>query len=145
MILSKNHFFLVLFSILIIPVLLQKFIWLAGSRQTNGICSFIGKEYAGQMVYSYSVIAFPLGSDTVWFNGRNGILYQEGAIVPVRHQVNNPADARINSFISIWGDTLVYGGIPVLILLAIFLHPQIVPFGRRVRIRISKPFFSVLR
>lgn len=106
--------------------------------------SFVGKRYAGQMMYTYSVIWFMSGKDTVWFNGKNEILYEEGHPVPVRYSRKNPADAKLNVFISIWGDTLVYGCIPVLILLVIFSHPHIIPYRSKIRLNTSKPFIEVI-
>ena len=104
--------------------------------------SFVGKRYSGQMVYTYSVVWFLAGRDTVWFNGKNYILYKEGEQVPVRYQRSKPKDARLNVFIAIWGDTLIYGGIPFLILLVIAVHPQIVPYGSKIILSRQKPFVS---
>ena len=39
------------------------------------------------MDHIYSVIWFMAGKDTVWFNGRNNILFEENQIVPVRYQL----------------------------------------------------------
>lgn len=144
MIIQRTHFFLVLFGILIIPFLTQKIVWLAGSKKVDGIMSFVGKKYAGQMVYTYSVIWFKVGCDTIWFNGRNGILFEEGQRVPVRYQENDPEDARLNMFLAIWGDTLVYAGMPVLVLLIVFLHPQIVPYRSKIRMNTNRPFIEVV-
>src|SRR5688500_13732965 len=115
MLLPRTRFFLMLFIVLIIPIIANKLIWLAGSTKTNGTMSFVGKKYAGQMVYTYSVVWFMAGKDTIWFNGRNDIIFKEGEQVPVRYQKKNPANARLNVFLAIWGDTVVYGGIPFLI------------------------------
>lgn len=96
------------------------------------------------MVYRYAVIWFIVGKDTVWFNGRNDILFEEGEQVPVRYQQKDPADAKLNVFLAIWGDTLIYGGIPVLMLLVIFLHPQIVPYRSKIRLNTTRPFIMIV-
>lgn len=144
MLLNRTAFFVLLFSILIIPMVAYKLLWLVGSKKTNGTVSFIGKKYAGQMVYTYSVIWFMADQDTVWFNGRNGIILPEGETLSVRYREKEPDDARINVFLAIWGETMVYGGIPVLILLAVFFHPQIIPYRSKVLLTYRKPFLCIV-
>jgi hypothetical protein len=142
MAIRRTYFFLLLFTILIVPFIIYKIVWLAGSEKTYGKMSFIGKTFSGQMDDVYSVISFMVGKDTIWFNGRNNIFFEEGETLPVRYQPNNPVDAKVNVFLAIWGDTLVYGGIPVLILIVIFVHPQIVPYRSRIQLTVRKPFFK---
>jgi hypothetical protein len=144
MIIRRRYFFLALFSLLIIPFVAQKIIWLAGSKMTTGTMSFIGKSFSGQMDNVYSVIWFMHGKDTIWFNGRNNIFFEEGEAVPIRYHRSHPRDSNLNVFLAILGDTLVYGGIPVLILLAIFIHPGIVPYRSRVQLSLKKPFIQVI-
>jgi hypothetical protein len=138
--LSKNKFFLFLFGIVIAPFLIYKIVWLIGSQTANGTMGFVGKEYSGQIVHVYSVIKFPVGGETVWFNGNDNILFKPGEKVPVRYTLSNPKDARIDCFVSVWGDTVVYGGIPVVILLIAYFHPLIVPRGNKIRINSKKPY-----
>lgn len=140
---SRTRFFLTILAIIVVPVLASKLIWLAGSKKADGKVSFIGKRYAGQMMYTYSVIWFVAGSDTIWFNGRNGIIFNEGETVSVRYQKEDPADARLNIFLGIWGETVVYGGIPVLIWFVIFLHPAIIPYRSRVKLIRTKPYVQI--
>jgi hypothetical protein len=144
MILRRSYFFLALFSLLIIPCIAYKIRWLAGSKKTTGTMSFIGKTFSGQMDDVYSVIWFMDGKDTIWFNGRNNIFFKEGEAVPVRYQRSQPADAKLNVFLAIWGDTLVYGGVPLLILLAIFIHPELIPYSSKIRLVLKKPFIQVI-
>ncbi|THU40769.1 hypothetical protein FAM09_01250 [Niastella caeni] len=84
------------------------------------------------------------GKDTIWFKGPGYYHLQEGAVVPVRYLTGNPAGARVDTFKSIWFDTIIYGGIPFLILLVIFLHPEIVPFRSKVMVSRRKPFVRVV-
>ena len=134
MIIRRNIFFLCLFAIIVIPFVGYKVHWLIESVQVKGVMGFVGKSYAGQIVHVYSAIKYPVGKDTLWFNGNDNILYQPGEIVPVRYQIGNPSEARINIFTSLWGDTIVYGGIPLIIVLISFIHPQIFPYKARIRI-----------
>ena len=106
--------------------------------------SFEGHAQTGQIGHVYSVVWFVAGHDTVWFNGNDNILFKEGETVPVRYQVNHPSDARLNIFPSIWGDTIVYGGIPVSVLLIIFLHPGIVPRRSKIRLNAKRPVIEIV-
>ena len=143
MLLNKSQLFIILLIIIITPFLAYKVNWLAHSERTNGTMSFAGKNITGQYVHQYSVIMFTIGKDSIWFNGADNVIYNEGETVPVRFQLSNPHDARINIFISIWGDTLVFGGIPVLILIVLFLHPQIIPRRSMIRVKTRKPFLEI--
>jgi len=143
MIISRKTFFSILFGLITLPFLLHKIIWLAGSSEAVGIMGFVGKAYSGQIVHEYSVVKFGVQKDTFWFNGNDNILYKPGEKVPVRYQVKNPREARINIFSSIWGDTVVFGGIPLIILLIVIMHPQIVPYSAKILINRSRPFIQI--
>ena len=106
--------------------------------------SFMGKRQAGQFVHVYPVIFFAIANDTVWFNGRDNMVFEEGDNVPVRYQKHRPSDARINLFTAIWGDTIVYGGIPLVILLIVFIHPAIIPYRAKIQLSSRKPFFKLV-
>lgn len=136
-------FFLCAFLLLTSPFLIYKIKWLSGSAKATGMVGFTGQSYTGQIGHTYAVVLFKVGRDTVWFNGFDNLLFPKGAIVPVRYQKNDPWEARIDVFASIWGDTLVYGGIPTLILLVLFLHPAIIPYRSRLRLSRKKPFIFI--
>src|SRR5437016_12470072 len=128
MVVHRTKFFLALFFILIIPLLANKIFWLIHSQKTEGIYAFKGGGNAlDQIRQSFSVIYFKHGRDTVWFNGPGFLNLQRGTIVPIRYQPANPSNAMVDTFFSIWTSTLIYGGIPLLILFVIFLHPEVVP------------------
>ena len=141
--LSKFSFFLLLLCIVTAPFLLYKITWLARSVKVNGEMGFIGKSYGGSYVHNYSNIHFKAGKDTIWFKGNDNIFYKEGEMVPVRYPKSNPYEAKIDTFAAIWGDTVVYGGIPVIILLALFLHPAVIPRGSRVQLSTKKPWIEI--
>jgi len=140
---NKPLFFLLLLSIIIAPFLIYKITWLARSVKVNGEMGFVGKSYAGTYVHNYSNIRFMAGKDTIWFNGIDNIFFKEGETVPVRYPKDNPYKARIDTFAAIWGDTVVYGGIPVIILLALFLHPAVIPHRSKIRLNNKKPFVEI--
>lgn len=144
MLLSKNKFFLLLFLITFSPFLIYKLVWIARSEKVNGVMGFVGKSYTGQIGHSYSVVSFQVGKDTIWMNGNDNIFFKKGSAVPIRYQKHDPNDARLNIFPSMWGDTLVYGGIPVAILLLLFLHPHIFPRRTKFRLSGKRPFVQAI-
>ncbi|HYC27200.1 MAG TPA: DUF3592 domain-containing protein, partial [Chitinophagaceae bacterium] len=138
--LSKAKFFLLLFVIISAPFLVYKINWLLHSQKTIGTMSFVGKSQTGQIGHAYSVVWFVAGNDTVWFNGNDNILFKPGEPVPVRYLKNDPSEARLDVFPSIWGDTLVYGGGPLLVLVALFLHRGIIPHRSKIKLSAKRPF-----
>lgn len=144
MILTRTQLFLPLFCLLILPFVLPRLFWLRGTQTTTGLFAFAGMGSVGdQMPLSYSVIYFRLGRDTVWFNGLGNLGLHPGDRVQVRYKVNDPSDAKVDIFAAIWGDILVYNGIPVLMLLAIYLHPEVVPKRSKIRLVGDPPFIRL--
>ena len=145
MVVHRTKFFLGLFLLLIIPLLLNKIVWLIQSKKTSGIYAF---DEAGnaldQIRTTSSVFYFKHGSDTVWFKWPGSLKLKPGAIVPIRYRPANPSDAIVDTFVSIWGATTVYGGIPLLILFVIFLHPEIVPRKSKLRLTLKRPFIQII-
>jgi hypothetical protein len=91
------------------------------SEKTNGRMWFKGYTMELQSITSHAVITFKIGKDSIVFNGRLEPNLKVGDIVPVRYPVANPQNARIDSFVSIWGDTIVFALFPCLALLVIWL------------------------
>lgn len=138
---TKLRFFLLMGLFFSGPFIGYKVWWLSHSRRALGCYSFNGLGFAGDQVsLDYSVCWFPLDKDTIWFNGAGNLSFREGDRIPVRYQPDHPWDARIDVFSAIWGDTLVYGGIPLFLLLTMYLHPKVVPRGRGVRVSLRRPF-----
>jgi hypothetical protein len=73
MVLSKNQFFGILFTLLFTPFLAYKIVWLYGSEKADGKMRFMGKTINGQMTSVYPVISFSTGADTVWFDGEGNM------------------------------------------------------------------------
>ena len=145
MTMSKPLFFAALFFLIVVPIWLFKLVWVIHSKKTQGVVAFAGAGFVGDQVKrDYTVIFFGVGKDTIWFNGLGNLRKKPGDIVEVRYQAADLHDARVDIFVGIWGDTLVFSGIPALILLVMFLHPLVVPWGSRVRINGKKPFVWVL-
>jgi hypothetical protein len=134
MILSRNSFFLLLCAIFLLPIPIYKLIWLVTARTTTGTMYFTGHGNLGSVlgISTYPVIWFKSGKDTIYFNGNVNVELKSGEQVSVRYQPANPSDAKVNSFICIWGDSLAYELGPFLILLVIFFHPDLVPKHAKV-------------
>jgi len=125
--LSKNGFFFMLLPLVLAPFVLYTVIWLARSEKTMGKVHGIGHSTEmniGQ--HSYALISFRAGKDTFWFQGQNED-YKEGDLVPVRYSVNDPEDAKVITLLSIWGDTLAYGGVALIFWAVCFLSKDLVP------------------
>ena len=141
MIIRRQVFFLMLTCLIAIPLLVNKFLWLSKTKTTTGVMSFEGMGHAGDMLRAtYSVFYFEHDADTTWFNSSANTSYKPGDQVPVRYNISDPADARLNTFPSIWLGTLLAGGIPLLILLIISLNRHIVPYDNDIRLSAQKPF-----
>lgn len=131
------------------PFFAYKLIWLATTKQTNGIVYFIGHDNLGSAlgISTYPVIQFKAGRDTVEFNGNINLDINPGDRVSVRYQMSDPSDAKINAAICIWGDTLAYAFFPVLVLLIIYFIPDrfdpIIPKKSMILIG-KKPFIKII-
>jgi hypothetical protein len=145
MILSRNQFFLLVFTIILLPFPAYKLIWLAGTRETTGTMYFVGHGNLGSAlgISTYPVIWFKYGKDTIFFNGNVNIPLRIDEKVSVRYRKADPADAKINNFYCIWGDTLAYSLAPILFFLVIFFHPDLVP--RKIRVALGgKPMIKYI-
>lgn len=146
MVIRQITLFISIFLLYATPVILYKINWLSHSQKTDGIFSFEGKGSAGERVQlSYSFIYFNYRNEKIWFQGLGNMHLKEGSTVPVRYQINDPADAKVDTFYGIWADAVVYGGEPLLILICIFLHRGILPPGSRILIKRKKPYLSIVK
>ena len=137
---NRMQFFLLLITLFVVPFIVYKIVWLSRSTSTNGIMCFMGKAQEGQLVRVYPVIKFSSdGIDTVFFNGNDDLQFKRGDMVPVRFKISDPTDAKINQFTGIWMDTIVSAAIPLIIILIIFLHRDIIPKRSKIIIG-KKPF-----
>jgi len=141
MVIGKIPFFLILFFSLTIPLVAPRLIWIARSRKTIGVMGFEGRGTAGEQIpLTYSNLYYIVGGARVWFTAPPGLGYKEGDPVPIRYL---RADARVDSLIGLWGDVLVYGGIPELFLLIFFLHPKVVPWGSGLLLTLKSPYIRL--
>jgi len=139
---TRNTFFVGLMLLVSGPFVMYKICWVSRSVKTAGVACFKGKEISGQIVHEYTVIRYAVQKDSLFMNGNDNLIFAPHTIIPVRYSQTDPADARIDQFIGIWGDTLGYAGAPVLVILIVFLRKDIV--GRHTRFKISRshPFIS---
>lgn len=144
MLLNRTRLFLLLLTLLILPLLLYNIIWLSVSTKTTGLVRFHGKAYTGQLVNEYAVVSFITGKDTIWFNSSDGVMLKKGIPVTVYYMRNNPNNARIGVFSEIWGPSIGYGSVPILVLLLAFIHPNLVPRRVFFKVKAQKPFVETI-
>jgi hypothetical protein len=145
-ILNRNQFFIILFILIGCPFVIHKLIWLLRSEKTTGYMEFTGHGNLGSVlgISTYPVIQFTVDSVTYHFNGNVNIPLRENEGVEIRYQAADPSQAKINKFLSIWGDTITYSLAPLLIAIALFLVPDVVPKKSKVKLGVW-PVVTVLR
>lgn len=145
MVVKRSIFFLSIALLIALPLIIKKGYWLLHSQKTEGVFSFEGMGDAlDQIRSSYSVNYFIHGRDTVWFEGLGNLPVESGTTIPVRYQTDNPSDALVGTFMGIWAGTVIYGGIPLLVLLVIFLNPDAIPYRSKIRLSLKKPFIEII-
>lgn len=145
MIIHRTKFFLALISLVVIPLVTYKYIWLMQSRRVDGVFAFEGQgNVLEQIRFPHSEIWFRDGNDTVWIKGPGGLHLKKGDVVSVRFLPGDRDNARLDTFIGIWGGTVIYGGIVLLLLTAIAFHPEIVPYRSKVMLMVRRPFVRIL-
>lgn len=97
-----------------------------------------------QIRVTHSVLYFTHGKDTVWFDGPENLYKETGTLVPIRYQPDHPSDVKVDNLLGIWGSSLVFGGVPLLTLLIVALHPHIIPYRARFHLMARKPFIRVI-
>lgn len=145
MIMHRTNFFLALIAIWVIPLISYKCIWLMRSRKVNGIFAFEGRGNAlDQISFPHSEFWFRNGRDTVWVIGPGGLKLEKGSIIPLRFIPGNETHAKVDTFRGIWVGTVIYGGVILLVFLAVFVHPEIVPYRSKVKLMGRQPFVFVV-
>jgi hypothetical protein len=150
MLLSRGWFFAWLFVILPGPFVLWKIGWLAGTKRTEGKVYFTGHHFdpLGGVAAHMNVIFCLGGRDSVEFINVINLQLPDDTPVPVRYRTDNPLDARVDTFICIWGDTLVWILLPLMVWLVLLLTPNrfdpLIPWGCRVQLRWRWPWIRVI-
>jgi hypothetical protein len=144
-IVRRGRFFLALFLLIGLYFVMPRLLWLARSQRTWGVYAFAGNGNAGdQISLDYSVDYFRHGRDTIFFNGFGNLDYCPGDSIPIRYQTSDPSNAKVDLFVAIWGETAVNGGIPLVMLLCIYIHPGVVPRRACLRLAFKKPFVFIV-
>jgi hypothetical protein len=138
-----------LFVVLVSPFPLQRLCWLAGSRHVQGRVYFEGHHWdIYGSVSSHMVVIFDIGRDSVVFTNNINLKLRDNTPVPVRYEISDPQDARVDVPVCIWGDTLVYMLLPFGVWLILFLTPNgldpVIPWGSKVLLRRRKPYIKVI-
>jgi hypothetical protein len=145
MIVRRSIFFLSLFLVIIIIFPVNTLVWLMQSQKTMGVFVFQGEGNAlEQFRETFVEIYFKHGKDTVVIKEPGRLRMKIGDLVPVRYLPHHPAGAKVAMFRTLWGSSVVYGGIFFCILLVIFLHPEIVPRRARLKLTYKRPFIQIV-
>ena len=148
MLLPRNIFFSLLLTIFVLPIVVYKLCWLARAEKTMGRMCFTGHTLTPLGTSSHPVIRFKAGKDSIFFDGPSNMSFPPGGLVPVRFQENAPRDARIDTFIAIWGDTMAWSLLPVLVILVLYFTPErlspLIPRAAQIRIDGKKPFLHII-
>lgn len=144
MLIRRTVFFLMLSFFLVLLIASGKIIWVLQSEKTTGVFSFEGKGNALEQIrLTNSFIYFRHGKDTVWFKGPAGLHLAEGSPISVRYNPVDPSDAKVNTFFGIWGGTVVYCSLPLLVLLVLMVHPHIIPYHSVILLSRKRPFMQL--
>jgi hypothetical protein len=145
MVVRRTTFVLGVFFLVFFVLTGSKLVWLMRSKQTTGYFAFQGRGNALEQIrLPFSEIYYRLGNDTVWFRGPGKLNFKSNTPVTVWYQPGDPTDAKLGTFFGLWGNTAVYGGIILLVVLAVFIHPGIVPRHARLRLSYKKPFIQIV-
>jgi hypothetical protein len=149
MLLARNPFFLLLLGLFVAPIIARNLYWLARSEKTMGRMCFTGHTLTPLGASSHPVIRFKAGKDSLFFSGPSNMSFPPGGLVPVRFQEKAPGDARIDTFIAIWGDTMAWSLFPILVILVLYLTPErlspLIPRAAHIRIGGKKPFLHIIK
>jgi hypothetical protein len=141
----RTFFFLALVLIVVTTVFAGKMVWLFDSEETTGIFAFQGRGNALEQIRSsYSFCYFKKGNDTIWFKGPEDLKLKEGAIIKVRYQRNNPADARVFSLRGFWRSTVIHGSIVFLVIFVAFLNKEVFPRGSAIGFPNKKALICII-
>ena len=111
---------------------------------------FVGHGNLGSVlgISTYPVLRFVADGDSIYFNGNINMDLKKGDEISVRYQGDNHSDARINTFLGIWMDSVSYALLPFLILLVIYIMPErldpIIPKKSKIILG-RKPFLQVIK
>ncbi|MDO6429122.1 hypothetical protein Q4E93_00895 [Flavitalea sp. BT771] len=149
MLLSRNRFFLLLLGLFVAPIIASNGCWLVRSEKAMGRMCFTGHTLTPLGTSSHPVIRFKAGRDSLFFNGPSNMSFPSGGLVPVRFQKDAPRDARIDTFIAIWGDTMAWSLFPTLVILVLYFTPEclspLIPRASQIRIDSKKPFLHIIK
>lgn len=106
------------------------------AKRTEGRVVMTGHGNFGSVIglSTYQVIKYIINTDTIVFNGDMDLGLVEGSKVNILYQPREPHDAKVSQFKALFGDSLVYFSGPFLVLLIIFLTPDLLPKNAEIAI-----------
>lgn len=145
--LSRTGFFLLISILFITPFFMTNLVWFLQSKKTQGFYSFNGMGNALQgagLRPTYSNLYFYYNNKQIWLHGPGNIQLPEGTPVSIRYQVDNPNDAKADTLIGLWGNTIIYGGIILLLLSVVIIPATVIPRGNKIFLHYKKPFIRLI-
>ncbi|ULQ55964.1 hypothetical protein KJS94_15040 [Flavihumibacter rivuli] len=142
MVLSKPKAYLLLISAFIALALFYQTVWLFSSTVNGKIVQYsrgVGKSK------SLSFVEANYEVNNELFNSvylRNGYLNNDGNI-PIRYLIFCPGVSRMDTVSGNWGLVFSTGLSYFLITTICFLHRDIIPKDKKVKIQVKPPFISV--
>lgn len=148
MLLHRNQFFLLLLMIFVAPIIAWKLIWLVRSEKSWGIMCFTGHTLTSLGTSQHPVILFKAENDSIFFNANSNFIFKPGEKVPVRYHKDAPREARVDTPVSIWGDTLAWAMFPILVILVLYLTPEkwqpLIPRHTNIKLVTRSPFIQLI-
>lgn len=134
---------MILCGIFVLPFYIQNINWILHSTPATGTAVFEGRAYTGQIGHSYTVIMFVADGDTVVFNSNDNFIFKPGTRLPVRYHNSMHKDARIGDLSGLWAATFFYSLMPLLIIIIIAVHKQLIPYHSNIKIAF-RPFITIV-
>ena len=130
---SKYYFFLLLLCLS--PFVLYKVGWLAISKPAVGKVLYIDETYGRKIGrQEYPVVEFQTEKYVVTVSGNYNLNYNKGADYPIRYNRFKETDTRLNTFLGLWIDTLIWCSIFATTISLTFIAKGIVPRRKLVAV-----------
>lgn len=133
--LNRSQFYAFLLVVFLLPLILYKLFWISSSETALGKVLSTGYIKSRSQGYQkFPVVIFETKEDTIQFNASYNLPFQPGDDFPVRYSLNNPKDARLNTFWGCWIETVIICGVLFLALTIIFISKGLIPRNKSIHL-----------
>lgn len=131
--LNRSQFYVLLLTVLLLPFIIYKLVWLSSSKTAIGKVLYTGYTKSRSIgKQSFPVVIFETETSVVQFHGSYNLPYKPGDDFPVRYQIKHPEDARLNTFWGCWIETVIICSILFITLTFIFISKGIIPTNKSI-------------